>query len=92
MKRNVLAALVCALAVPAAALAAGTSERTVGKKHMVVAQSSQTKKEPVTPSSSSGSVAKKSGKKVGHKSGKARSRTTQAPKAGDAIKSDSSAK
>lgn len=44
MKSNIVAALICALAIPAAAFAAGTVERPAGKKHVVVAQNSHAKK------------------------------------------------
>lgn len=44
MKRNIVAALICALAIPAAAFAAGTVERPAGKKHAVVAHNSHAKK------------------------------------------------
>ncbi len=42
MKRNILAALVLALAVPAVALAADVHKSASGRKHAVVAQASKT--------------------------------------------------
>jgi hypothetical protein len=91
MKRNILAALICALAIPAAAFAAGTAERPASKKHVTVAQTTQTKKETVTQKGAADSTAKKSGKKA-RKSGKVRAPGNAAPKAGSTAKPDSSAK
>jgi len=91
MKRNILAALICALAIPAAAFAAGTAERPGSKKHVAMAQTTQTKQQTVAQNGAAGSTAKKSGKKA-RKSGKVRAPGSAAPKAGSTVKPDSSAK
>lgn len=78
MKRNLLAAILCAVAIPASAFASVNSEQVKGKKHAVVAQADQAKSDADKETRAAGATAKKSVKKAKGKAVKATSRTPSA--------------